>query len=115
MPLVHGLYHTLESKTPSKTTTMKAYPRKRRDIPSGRADFRFGANSNFSRRLGDHRKIHRRFDTKWIHPDVLWDESRLGTGDVQSVADLGNSFELVRKIKLTQSRKVISSPFPFRA
>jgi len=61
-------------------------------------------------------KIHTRlFDTKWIQQDVLSGESRLGSSDAQSVADLGNSFELVRKIKLAPSRKVISSLFPFLA
>jgi len=61
-------------------------------------------------------KIHTRlFDTKWIQQDILSNESRLGSSDAQSVADLGNCCELVRKIKLAPSRKVISSPFPFLA
>ena len=61
-------------------------------------------------------KIHTRlFDTKWIQQDVLSNGSRLGSSDAQSVADLGNCCELVRKIKLAPSRKVTSSPFPFLA
>ena len=39
------------------------------------------------------------FDQKWVrgtsHPDEL-----LGTGDIQSLADLGNSFEIVREMRV---------------
>jgi hypothetical protein len=93
---------------------MKTYATKRRGISSGRPHSQLGADSNFSYRPGDHGKIHGRFDTKWIQQDVLSNELRLGTSDVQSVADLDNSFELVRNIKLAQPRKAISALFPFR-
>ena len=36
------------------------------------------------------------FDTKWLRGGAPADESILGSGDIQSLADLGNSFEVVR-------------------
>jgi len=69
----------------------------------------FGANSNF--REDEVMKIHTRlFDTKRIQQVVLSNESRLGSSDAQSVADLGNCCELVRKIKLALSRKATVMP-----
>jgi len=38
------------------------------------------------------------FDRKWLRAGAA-DESILGSGDIQSLADLGNSFELVRKVR----------------
>jgi len=35
------------------------------------------------------------FDRKWVHPIERPNEPLLGTGDMQSLADLGNSFALV--------------------
>ncbi|WP_158931043.1 hypothetical protein [Acidisphaera sp. S103] len=39
------------------------------------------------------------FDRKWIPAAATTDEPLLGTGDIQSLADLGNSFGMVRKMK----------------
>jgi hypothetical protein len=42
------------------------------------------------------------FEQKWVAlaDGRQADESVLGTGDIQSLADLGNSFELVRKMRV---------------
>jgi hypothetical protein len=40
------------------------------------------------------------FDRKWIPAQAAVEEPLLGTGDIQSLADLGNSFQMVRKMKL---------------
>ena len=45
----------------------------------------------------------REFDLKWNHGGSPADEGLLGSGDIQSLADLGNSFQVIRDIK----------PFPF--
>ena len=46
----------------------------------------------------------REFDNKWIrgHPDL---QTLLGSGDVQSLADLANSFAIVRELRLIPSLK----------
>jgi hypothetical protein len=46
----------------------------------------------------------REFDDKWIrgHPDL---QTLLGSGDVQSLADLSNSFAIVRELRLIPSLK----------
>lgn len=36
-----------------------------------------------------------RFDQKWVH-EVHPSEELLGTGDIQSLADLGNSYQVLR-------------------
>jgi len=38
------------------------------------------------------------FDEKWLRSKVN-DEQLLGTGDLQSLADLGNSFAVVREMR----------------
>ena len=43
------------------------------------------------------------FDRKWVRGGAAKDEQLLGSGDIQSLADLGNSFQVVREIQ----------PFPF--
>jgi hypothetical protein len=43
------------------------------------------------------------FDLKWIRAGAADDEPLIGSGDIQSLADLGNSFQVIRDIK----------PFPF--
>ena len=43
------------------------------------------------------------FDLKWVRGGSPADEGLLGSGDIQSLADLGNSFQVIRDIK----------PFPF--
>ena len=45
----------------------------------------------------------RGFDFKWLRGGAAEDEQLIGSGDIQSLADLGNSFQVVRDIK----------PFPF--
>lgn len=40
------------------------------------------------------------FDKKWARRDYPVREEMLGTGDIQSLADLGNSFEVVREMNL---------------
>jgi hypothetical protein len=39
------------------------------------------------------------FDQKWIRGTATPDEQLIGSGDIQSLADLGNSFEIIRGIK----------------
>ena len=43
------------------------------------------------------------FDLKWVGGGAADDEQFIGSGDIQSLADLGNSFQVIREIK----------PFPF--
>lgn len=40
------------------------------------------------------------FDSKWLSGINAAEERLLGTGDIQSLADLGNSYELVRKMRM---------------
>jgi hypothetical protein len=41
----------------------------------------------------------REFDQKWLRDEVATDEPLVGSGDIQSLADLGNSFEIVKGMK----------------
>ena len=41
----------------------------------------------------------REFDEKWLRGGAPADETLVGSGDIQSLADLGNSFEIVRSMK----------------
>jgi len=43
------------------------------------------------------------FDLKWVRAGAADDEPLIGSGDIQSLADLGNSFQVIREI----------NPFPF--
>ena len=43
------------------------------------------------------------FDLKWVRGGAADDEQLIGSGDIQSLADLGNSFQVIRDIR----------PFPF--
>jgi hypothetical protein len=43
------------------------------------------------------------FDRKWVRGGAADDEPLIGSGDIQSLADLGNSFQVIRDIQ----------PFPF--
>ena len=45
----------------------------------------------------------REFDLKWVRGGAADDEPLIGSGDIQSLADLGNSFQVIRDIQ----------PFPF--
>jgi len=46
---------------------------------------------------------NRAFEQKWVAGQAPQDEPLLGSGDIQSLADLGNSFGMIREMK----------PFPF--
>ena len=39
------------------------------------------------------------FDRKWVRGGAPADEQFIGSGDIQSLADLGNSFEIIRGIR----------------
>jgi hypothetical protein len=41
----------------------------------------------------------REFDEKWLRGGAPADEPLVGSGDIQSLADLGNSFEVVKGMK----------------
>lgn len=45
------------------------------------------------------------FDTKWLRGGAPVDERLLGNGDIQSLADLSNSFEVVRTMRLVPFTK----------
>ena len=42
----------------------------------------------------------RDFDAKWLRGGAPADERLVGSGDIQSLADLGNSFEVIRNMRL---------------
>ena len=42
----------------------------------------------------------RTFDVKWLRVGAPTDEALVGSGDIQSLADLGNSFEVVRTMRI---------------
>ena len=42
----------------------------------------------------------REFDAKWLRGGAPRDEPLVGSGDIQSLADLGNSFEVVRTMRI---------------
>jgi hypothetical protein len=42
----------------------------------------------------------REFDHKWLRGGAAADEPLVGSGDIQSLADLGNSFEVIRTMRL---------------
>jgi hypothetical protein len=43
---------------------------------------------------------NRAFHQKWVRGPRPTDEPMLGSGDFQSLADLGNSFEMIRSMKI---------------
>ena len=47
----------------------------------------------------------REFDTKWLRGGALADEPLVGSGDIQSLADLSNSFEVVRSMRIAPFTK----------
>jgi hypothetical protein len=47
----------------------------------------------------------REFDAKWLRGGALSEESLIGSADIQSLADLGNSFEVVRTMGLAPIMK----------
>lgn len=42
----------------------------------------------------------REFDAKWLRGGAPADEALVGSGDIQSLADLGNSYEVVRSMRI---------------
>jgi hypothetical protein len=47
----------------------------------------------------------REFDAKWLRGGARADEPFVGSGDIQSLADLGNSFEVVRTMRIAPITK----------
>ena len=47
----------------------------------------------------------REFDAKWLRASRDPDEPLVGTADIQSLADLGNSFEVIRTMRITPFSK----------
>jgi hypothetical protein len=47
----------------------------------------------------------REFDAKWLRGGAPADESLVGSGDIQSLADLSNSFEVVRTMRIAPVTK----------
>jgi hypothetical protein len=47
----------------------------------------------------------REFDTKWLRGGASADEPLVGSGDIQSLADLGNSYEVVRTMRVAPVTK----------
>jgi hypothetical protein len=47
----------------------------------------------------------REFDAKWLRGGAPVDAALLGSGDIQSLADLGNSYEVVRSMHLAPVTK----------
>jgi len=47
----------------------------------------------------------REFDTKWLRGGAPADEPLLGSGDIQSLADLGNSFQVVREMRIVPIKR----------
>ena len=47
----------------------------------------------------------REFDAKWLRGGAPADEPLVGSADIQSLADLGNSFEVVRTMRLAPITK----------
>ena len=47
----------------------------------------------------------RTFDAKWLRGGAPADEPLVGSGDIQSLADLSNSFEVVRTMRIAPVTK----------
>ena len=47
----------------------------------------------------------REFDAKWLRGGASADEPLVGSGDIQSLADLGNSLEVVRGMRIAPVTK----------
>ena len=47
----------------------------------------------------------REFDAKWLRGGAPADEPFVGSGDIQSLADLGNSYEVVRSMRIAPITK----------
>jgi hypothetical protein len=53
-------------------------------------------------------KYTQSFDKKWIQGQVGEAEPLLGTGDIQSLADLGNSYEIITEMKIVPVNRRIA-------
>ena len=51
------------------------------------------------------RRYVREFDHKWLCGGAAADEPLVGSGDIQSLADLGNSYEVIRTMRLVPFTK----------
>ena len=49
----------------------------------------------------------REFDAKWLRGGAPADEPLVGSGDIQSLADLGNSFEVVRTMQIAPITRML--------
>jgi hypothetical protein len=47
----------------------------------------------------------RDFDAKWVRGGVAADEPMLGSGDIQSLADLGNSYSIIQDMRIVPVTK----------
>lgn len=68
--------------------------------------------SEFRRKTGETRlaesgrlasRYTRRFEERWLRGDGSADEELLGSGDIQVLADLGNSMSVVQEMRLFRS------------
>jgi hypothetical protein len=55
------------------------------------------------------------FDRKWVHPVEPLSEPLLGTGDIQSLADLGNSYAIIREMAIAPITKRLTLQFALQA
>ena len=53
-------------------------------------------------------KYTQSFDKKWIQGQVAEPEVLLGTADIQSLADLGNSYEIISEMKIVPVNRRIA-------
>jgi hypothetical protein len=51
----------------------------------------------------------RAFDSKWVHGQRRVTEPLLGSGDIQSLADLGNSFATIKQMRVFPTRETLVS------
>ena len=47
----------------------------------------------------------REFDTKWLRGGASSDEPLVGSGDIQSLSDMANTFEVVRTMQIAPITK----------
>jgi hypothetical protein len=48
------------------------------------------------------------FDLKWVHPTEPPSEPFLGTGDIQPLADLGNSYATIEEMSIAPITKMLT-------
>ena len=47
----------------------------------------------------------REFDAKWLRGGAPADEPLIGSADIQSLADLGNSYQVVREMRIVPLKR----------